>query len=211
MASHNPETDRIARHAARLVMNDEVTSIPEGVSAASAHITRSERTINPEYNPPLPSTKLVREHLRAMSMQTLGADGYAQKIREVLQIAEEIMTACEENADPHLVGRGARGYIDGGVTLYIRAYTSENIGNLADRLVSFGYEEPKCTTAHTKFGKLDRLTFEENKIPVVITRCPPTWPHHIRNIDLFTGRPIATITLRALRNQLDNASEITNK
>jgi len=207
MCSSNPETDRIARLAARLVMNDEATSIRDGVRAASAEITRRERTINPEFNtPPHPSTRLVRDHLRAMSMQTLGADGYAKKIRDILQIAEEVMTVCGEDADPILVGRAAKGNIDGGVTLFIRAHTSENIGRLADRFVSFGYEEPGCTTADTKFGKFDRLTFEENRIPVVITRCPPDTGRNVREVDLFTGRPIATLTLRALQNKLDNAN-----
>jgi len=207
MTSPNHETDRIARHAARLVMNDEVTSIREGVRAASAKITRGKRTINHDYDdPPLPSTKLVRNHLRAMSMQNLGADGYANKIRDVLQVAEEIMTACGEDTNPTLVGRAAKANIDGGVTLHIRAYTSENVGKLADRLVLFGYEEPKCATANTKYGKFDRLSFEENDIPVVITRCPPDAGRNFQNIDLFNSRPIPILTLRDLRNQLDNAN-----
>ncbi len=137
-------------------------------------------------------------------MQALGSEGYARSVGDVWRVAERIMTVLYEampDAEPLLVGRAAQGLIDGGVTLHIRLYTQVPIGEVAQTLVNFGYEEPGFETARTRSGRLDRLRLEEDGLEVLVTRCPPNVVRR-SGVDLFTGKPVGTATLEELRAKL---------
>ena len=139
----------------------------------------------------------MRKHAQARAMQALGEDGYAESVREVLRAAERVMTVLDEAipfAVPLLVGRAAQGLIDGGVTVHVRLYTRTPIGDVAQTLVEFGYDEPDFETAATRLGRLDRLLLEDDGIPVVVTRCLPEMAGR-SGVGLFTGRRIETATL----------------
>lgn len=195
MSQRDSQTDRLARRAAELLLEDATASTLQAIRTAAQQ----------ENLPPgtkLPTAKLVRDHLRALTQQTLGNEGYQQRVRRILALAEEIMTLFAD-AEPQLVGRTAARKIDGEVKIYLRLYTEQPIGQLADRLLSFGYADPKCTTANTKFGRFDRLTFEEEKIPIIITRCLPTERHRIETLNLYTRKPLTPLTLNNLRKQLN--------
>ena len=97
-------TDQIAREAARLIETGRAESIDAAIHAAADALNLQDV--------PLPGRGRVRKHAQAMSMQALGDVGYADSVRNVWEIAEQLMTALEQAMpdDPTLlVGRAAKG------------------------------------------------------------------------------------------------------
>ena len=189
---HHSQTDRVAREAARLYELGKASTVPEAIRRAmeDLHAASHER----------PSTGRVREHIRGFAMQSMGAAGYATHVREVLEMVEELMT-CLERYDPLLVGRVARGQIDGGATINLRIYTDAGLDELAELLVEHGYQEPTFHTINTSFGRLNQLAIEEAGWPIRITRCRVEMrPHAARN--LVREGEVAVLTLDGLRQRL---------
>lgn len=188
--------DLLAQQAARLVHTGKVESVDEAIRRAIEDTGWIEV--------PRPSRSLVRRHVQGLTMQAIGAAEYQKRIVDVWEVAERLM-AVVDDCDPHLLGRAARGHIDAGVTLYLRVFTSQRIGVLAQRLVEVGCEEPRFSTADSRhFGRFDRLDFQEEGLHVVITRCSPH-QRELVDVDLFTGRPIESIGLIALRQQIETS------
>ena len=189
-------TDEIAREAARLVESNRVGSIGEAIRAAASALGYQDVD--------LPGHGRVRKHVQGLAMQTLGSEGYAQSVGDVWRVAERVMTVLAEavpDAEPLLAGRAAQGMIDGGVTLHVRVYTQASIGDVAQTLVDFGYEEPDFETAATRFGRLDRLRLADEGIDVLVTRCPPDVVGRSGE-DLFSDKPVSTATLAELREKI---------
>ncbi|MHC5022863.1 MAG: hypothetical protein ACYTGG_02970 [Planctomycetota bacterium] len=188
-------TDAIAREAARLLDSGRAASITEAVRLAANRPGWIEA--------PRPGPGRVRQHLQAMTMQAVGEAVYDEAVREVWRIAEEVMTVLEhafEQIELTLVGRGAKGHIDGGVTVHIRAYTRHSISDLAAALVEHGYDEPSFETAETRLGRLSRLRLVEDGLEVVVTRCLPEMRREAGR-DLFRGAPLPVLTLEELRRR----------
>ncbi|MHC4427623.1 MAG: hypothetical protein ACYS0D_03355 [Planctomycetota bacterium] len=189
-------TDQIAREAARLLERGQAGSIGEAVRAAAEQLGFRDAE--------LPGHGRVRKHAGAMALQALGDVGYGERVREVQQVAERLMTVFTEvlpDARTFFVGRAARGLIDGGVTVHIRLYTRNSITELAGTLVDYGYDEPSFETVNTRHGRLNRLRLNDDGIEVVVTRLLPEMAADADR-DLFSGRPIATATLEQLRKTL---------
>ncbi len=189
-------TDEIAREAARLMASSRVGSIGEAIRAAAGALGY--------HDVDLPGPGRVRKHVQGLAMQALGSEGYALSVGDVWRVAERIMTVLAEavpDAEPLLAGRATEGLIDGGVTLHVRVYSEASIGDVAQTLVDFGYEEPGFETAQTRFGRLDRLRLADEGIEVVVTRCPPNVVQR-SDMDLFPGKPVSTATLKELRGKI---------
>ncbi|MCH8314811.1 MAG: hypothetical protein IIA64_02455 [Planctomycetes bacterium] len=192
----DPRTDQIAREAARLIETGQAESIDAAIRAA-AHALGC-------HDAPMPGAGRVRQHAQAMSMQAMGDEGYAESVRNVWEIAEQLMTVLQQgmpDAPTLLVGRAAKGQIDAGVTIHIRIYTKSSIGEIAQVLADFDYDEPAFETAQTKSGRLDRLRFVDEGIEIVLTRCLPEMFTDAQ-VDLFKGHAIETATLGELRERL---------
>jgi hypothetical protein len=188
--------EQIAQFAARLVARGDAPDVATGVQLALARL-KAPPSLAPGHGE-------VRRHLQAISQQTLGAAGYAAMVRERLELAESVMTVLtelDEVVDVVLAGRAAAGHLDGDLTLHVRAYTRRLIGDLAEALVSVGYEEPTFVTAETRFGRLDRLQFKENGVQVAVTRCMPALLNEASR-DLYEDKPARTLTLEALRRRI---------
>ena len=189
-------TDDIAREAARLMASSRTGTIGEAIRAAASALGY--------HDVDLPGKGRVRKHAQGLAMQALGSEGYAQSVADVWRAAERVMTVLTEaipDAEPLLAGRAARGLIDAGVTLHVRVYTHASIGDVAQTLVDFGYEEPGFETAATRFGRLDRLRLTDEGIEIIVTRCPPDVVGQTA-VDLFTGKPVTTVKLAELRAKL---------
>lgn len=190
------ETDLIAREAARLFETGEAASLPEAIAEATERLglARAEP----------PGQGRVRQHIRAMSMQALGGAAYAESVRDVMRRAEEVMTLLETSYDDvrtRLVGRAAKGLVDGGAELHIRVYTRRPLGEIAALLVAQGYVEPDFETANTRYGRLDRMRIAEDEVELVLTRClPPMLGDAGRS--LFTGRAIDAVDLAELGRRI---------
>jgi len=192
---HGASRDELAREAARLIELGRAASIDEALRLVVDRLPEHGRA-----HVRLPSHGLVREHARGFAMQSRGAEAYAESVRAVLRVAEEIMTLLEE-FDPVLAGRAAKGQVDAGAALHIRAYTATSIGEIARMLVDQGYDEPEFDTINTRWGRLNRLSFDENGIDVTITRCTPGMRREAGE-NLFEPGRVEIATLADLRARL---------
>lgn len=190
--------DSIAREAARLIETGKADSIHAAIALASEHLKAT--------GAPPPTHLQVRRHAQAMSMQALGEAGYRQRITTMWRWAEELMTTLEhglEHTDTLLVGRAAQGHLDAGVIINIRANTDESIEAISDVLIEYGYVDPVFETVDTKYGRMNRLKVvdEEDGFEAVILRVKRGIGVDRRTC-VFTGRPIASVTLEELRKMI---------
>lgn len=196
----DPRVDQIAREAARLMAIGRADVIEDAIHFAAESL--GFRGV------PLPGHGRVRKHAQAMAMQALGDAAYHQSRVKVWRIAEQLMSVFEHvmpEARTLLVGRAAQGYVDAGVTIHIRLYTRTSISSIVESLAQFGYDEPGFQTADTPHGRLSQIRLIEEGIDVRLTRCMPEMLKHAE-FDLFSGKPIETIDLPALRRKLDESA-----
>jgi len=190
--------DLLAARAAQLFVDGRVSTVAEAIDAI-----RSQGT--DEHDLRSLTHGRIRQHIEAMSMAKLGTDGVARHRKEILEVAEELMTLLDESlaaTTTRLVGRAAAARLDGDVRLHLRAYTSESIAKIASLVVDAGHEEPRFTTAQTRFGRLDRIEFTDGPLSIVITRCRPEMIGR-SNVDLHTGRTIAALDIDGVRKLID--------
>jgi len=178
-------TTRVAILAAQLVAEKREPTVRSAIRAAMEALDAPPRSE--------PSEGAVRQHLQPLLMQTLGAAGYdaLQRRREetIDEIASLLATApgVEEVV---LAGRAAKGQLDGDVVAHLRVYTRTRIGELAGHLVATGCEEPRFSTAATRFGRRDRLEFDVDGLTISVVRCMPE-ERRSAALDLFSGRRTA--------------------
>lgn len=199
MSRLDPATDATAALAARLLHRGEADSIAEAIEVAARRAPRA----------PLPSGNLVRRHLRGLSEEALGAEGYQRWRGQVLSVAAQAMRVLDDSLGismVHLCGRAARGWVDGDPRLHLRAYSKVKIGAIAASLVAAGFEEPQIDTLSTRHGRLDRLRFDHEGIELTLVRCPPGQvPADDR--DLVGGERLAVLDGAALQERIDLLSE----
>jgi hypothetical protein len=189
-------TDRIARQAARLIGTGQVAAVADAIRTAADLLGLRDA--------PLPTHGLVRRHVQGMSMQAMGAEAYDKSVRAVWRLADELMSTIEQIAPgsrPLLVGRAVKGHVDVDARVNVRIHTRVPTHQLVAALVDYGYPEPAFDTADTRFGRFDRVRFEEAGCAVVVTRCLPETIDHA-GVDLFTGRPLPSIFADELRHRL---------
>jgi len=192
----DPRTDEVAREAAKRLHEGDATSVFDAIEQATNALDA--------WGAPRPGRGRVRQHARAIAMQTLGETGYAESVRAVLREAEEIMTVLEHELgdETRLVGRAARGQIDAGVVVHVRVHTDRDIGEIAEVLVAHDLPEPEFETVDTRVGTLERVRFEEDGVDIAVIRVPPESKCD-RDRDLVTGKRIESIGLDALRKLLE--------
>ena len=189
-------TDEIAREAASLIATGKAQTVAEAIRRAADALNLRDA--------PMPGHGLVRRHAQGMAMQAIGDNAYRQSIRAVWSVAEQIMAVVEQalpSANSVLVGRAVKGQIDAGVTIHLRVYTPSPMREIVESLLAYGYEEPSFETAETRFGRLDRIRFQDEGCEVLLTRCLPEMAGQM-GCDLFTGRSIPTATAEELHRRL---------
>jgi len=190
-----PTTDSIAREAARLIEIGQAPTVGKAIAVVLDRLdARQRRGVR------IPSHGLVRRHVQAFAMQSMGEDAYREAVRDILRIAEELMTVFE-GFRPVLIGRAAKGQVDAGAAIRVRIFTKTGLDELMNLLAHFGYGEPSIETVNTRWGRLNRLVFTEESVPIIITRCLPEMERHVSE-NLTTGAKVATMTLQALRERL---------
>lgn len=189
-------TESVAQAAARLMVTGRCDDVRTAIAQAMeqrAHAGAAR-----------PGEGRVRQHIRAMTMQALGGAGYAASVRSVLERAEEIMTLLDEaflDLVPVLAGRASKGLVDGDTTLHIRLYTEAPLPEIADVLESADVVGIVVDTIDTTGGRLNRLRFDDDGVPVHLVRCPRSWLSRA-GTNLFNDQPIATATLDQLRARI---------
>lgn len=189
------DRDRIALYAAILMESGKAAEISDAIRSAAEALGI--------VNGQMPSYAAVRKHAQAWSMQSMGEANYLQSRRQILCVAEELLTVLEQAGyESLLIGRAAAGHLDADVRLHIRSYTDATVGDMAQHLVDFGYEEPQFDTINTTYGRLNRLLFFEQGYPVFVIRCPRAL-HIPRSIDVFNGKPKTCATAEDLRRRIE--------
>lgn len=190
--------DLLAQHAARLFHEGSAATINDAIRTA---IQETGWTLVPA-----PPKSLVRRHVQGLTLQTIGLEAYEQRIIDFWLLALDVLILFQDCA-PRLLGRAAKGQIDGGATIYIRVFSDQRIGWLADRAAAHFGIDPEFSTADSPhFGRFDRMTIEIESQQIVITRCPMSRSELI-DVDLFTARPIASLTIDDLEARLRSARE----
>ena len=154
---------------------------------------------------PAPRHRLVRQHLEGLRLQAEGGDARRRAAVDLWGAADALMTVLElalDDAALCLVGRAARGHGEAGAAAHVRVYTEASVRDLAELLVAQGYEEPRIETAHTRWGRLDRLRFHDDGRTWVVTRCAPSMWRDAK-LDLFTRKAIEILPLEAVRKRLE--------
>ena len=195
----DPRTDQIAREAARLIGDGRTDDVSTAIRMATDAL--GLRGV------PAPGAGRVRKHAQAMTMQALGEAAYAETRVRIWRIAEQAMSVFEHlmpDATALLVGRAAQGFFDAGVTVHIRLYTRQSVSDIASALVEYGYDEPQFETAQSRHGRLSQIRFLDEGIDLVVTRCMPELKSDA-SADLFSGKPIETMEITALRRKLDES------
>ena len=182
----------VARVAAAILRDKRATTIVDAIRVAAERAGCSPQAI---------AVSDVRQHLRAMALESLGDVGYGRHVAEVLTKAEEVMTLLSTlSGEPStaLVGRAARRDIDGDPTCRVRVWTDETIGEIAALVVAAGYNEPAFATIESRFGRLSQLVFADDNVELRVTRCPVA-AGVPRDLDFKTGQRVASLTLDSLR------------
>ena len=194
-------SDAVAREAARRLEDGKSASVHDAIEAATRDLDA--------WDVPRPSRGRVREHARSIAMEELGEAGYYARVADVWRIAAELMEVLESglrDVDTVLVGRAARGQIDGGIVIHIRAYTERPVSDLAEVLVEHGYEEPDFETVETRIGPLQQLRLTEDERELAITRVPRAHSTH-PGTDLVIGKSIEFVDLETLLARLEAGGE----
>ena len=192
----NAVRDRIARRAAALVASGRVAELGAAVRLAAESLGFARGAS-------LPTVGEVREHLRGMSQEAMGAESYGALVEETLALAAMVMDALERATGGRtlLAGRGARGQFDGGAELHVRLYARAEPAEIAAVLDGCGFGEPAFETVETLHGRTNRVRTSMDGVTLCVMRCLPEWWDD-RSRDLVTGRPAATRTLDGLRTSL---------
>ena len=193
-------TNQIARMAAELLAKDSTSSIDEAAQAARSQLGLLEV--------PLPSRGLVRQHCRAWAQALLGEQGYKNSIKEKLvviaQLADSLLYIKPE-IRIMVMGRAAQSLFDGPGRIHLRLFTDDELVDLAERLVTLGYEEPSFHTVETQYGRMSQLHFRESSLDFCLTMIRGSIRFNEQE-DLFTGKRVASVQAQDLQAMIEKLS-----
>jgi hypothetical protein len=197
MAGLLPESkrDEVARDAARLLRDGRATDVKSAIRSALRGAEGADEV----------SVARVREHARGLALEAMGSSGYSEHVAAILSRAEETMTLLAAQlagrsgeAPVALIGRAARGLIDADPCCRIRVETDRSIGDIAAVLVEAGLPEPEFSTVETRFGRLGRLTFDDDGLETKVVRLPPGMNVPL-DADFRSSATIPALDLEAVR------------
>ena len=196
------DPDRIARDAARLLLEQSEPTLQAAIAAARAAAGAGDL--------PPPSRGRVRRHLVAMQQQSMGAREWELARHALLVAVEECMVAMHwsiEDLELRLAGRAAEGHVDGLEPVSMRLHSSVDDGSLCSVLEEQEFEVTGIGSLETRHGRMTRITAEAAEFDLVLLRC-----HHrsqvLEPVNLVTGEPVSLLDVEALgRRTVDGVSD----
>ncbi|HEY4329489.1 MAG TPA: hypothetical protein VGN88_07120 [Phycisphaerae bacterium] len=180
MPSHVNQ-QRLALEAARLMV--------ERIETEYLHAKeRAILMLGLPYNTPYPTNRQVKELIGKLTKSRLGAEVVAQRVREMREVAEEIMTVLED-FDPHLIGSTLSGKIRDSSDIDLHVYCHHH-AEAEERLRSFMYEEVEVEYVENQKGTFVHLRWLERGYPVEIT---------IHDWERRQEVPISSVTGKAMK------------
>jgi predicted nucleotidyltransferase len=151
---------RLALEAARLMV--------ERVETEYLHAKeRAVLMLGLPFNTPYPTNKQIKELIGKMTRNRMGPEAMAAQVREMREVAEEVMTVLEDY-DPYLIGSTRSGKIREGSDIDLHVYADEAL-EVKGRLEGFGYEEVEEEIVENMKGRFVHLRWLERGFPVEIT------------------------------------------
>jgi predicted nucleotidyltransferase len=135
-----------------------------------------------------PSNRRIKEMMGQITAAELGADEVARRVREMREIALQIMTVIEEH-DPFLIGSTLSGKVRSGSDIDFHAY-ADDFEEIKEKLLEFGYEDVEEEIIVNRKGEFVHLKWYEGPYPVEITVYPWSW----RDIE-----PISSVTQKVMK------------
>jgi predicted nucleotidyltransferase len=184
---------RLALEAARLMV--------ERIETECLHAKeRAILMLGLPYNTPYPTNRQIKECIAQLTRRQLGTEVMASRVREMRQIAEEIMTVLAD-FDPHLIGSTLSGQIRDSSDIDLHVYCDHHM-EVEQRLASFGYEDVEAEYVENQKGTFVHLRWMENGYPVEFT--VHSWSQRLEvPISSVTGKPMKRADLDAMRRILN--------
>jgi predicted nucleotidyltransferase len=184
---------RLALEAARLMV--------ERIETEYLHAKeRAILLLGLPYNTPYPTNRQIKECIAQLTRRQLGPEVMAARVREMRQIAEEIMTVLQD-FDPHLIGSTLSGQIRDSSDIDLHVYCDHHM-EVERRLTSFGYAGVEPEYVENQKGTFVHLRWLENGYPVEIT--VHNWSQRLEiPISSVTGKPMKRADLDAMRRLLN--------
>jgi len=146
-----------------------------------------------------PSNRRIKEMIGQLTLEELGKDELNRRLREMRQIALEIMSLIEDH-DPFLIGSTLSGKVRTGSDIDFHAY-SDNYEEIKDVLQQYGYEDVEEEIIINRKGEFVHLRWYEATYPVEITVYPWSW-RDIEPTSSITGKPMKRASLGQVRQLL---------
>ncbi len=134
-----------------------------------------------------------------ITREQLGGDEVERRLREMREIAEEVMTVIED-FDPFLIGSVLSGNIKRTSDIDLHAYCDDT-SVLAAYLEDFGYQDIEVECVENRKGVFVHIKWSERSYPVELTVYPWSW----RDLTLFssvTSKPMKRVDIDGLRRLL---------
>jgi predicted nucleotidyltransferase len=129
----------------------------------------------------------------------LGEEEVRRRVREMREIAEQIMSAIDE-FDPYLIGSVLSGKIRASSDIDLHAYC-DDFDALRDQLYEWGYKDIDEEIVQNRKGTFIHLKWTEKIYPVEITIYP--WASRdVIPISSVTGKPMKRADTLAVRKLL---------
>jgi hypothetical protein len=154
---------------------------------------------------PMPSNKEIKEVIASLSQSELGSDELKRRLKEMREIAVQIMTVIEDS-DPFLIGSTLSGQIRRSSDIDLHAY-ADDYNVLKTMLGTCGYNEVEEEIIENRKGSFVHLRWFEADYPVEITVYPWSW-RHIEPISSVTGKPMKRADIGNLRGLLRRSEQI---
>ncbi len=198
----NTSQDQIARRAAEMLRDGLAGSIRDAIRQA-------RREPGGAHGDP-PSLEQVRRHVDAMAMARIGLEAWEADRQLRLQEVDQFLATLEFHLDGielRIAGRAARGEIDDGARIYIRAWMDEDLDSVVRVLetadigaVEVGSRKVDPTVA-SGLRRLTTILVKGEQVEFLISLCPVrTIVVEARN--LITGSDIHLADLKQFRDML---------
>lgn len=188
----------MAKHARRRVAEEAARYMVDGLE--NEYLDAKERAIHKlglSTTSYLPSNRTIKNCIARITKDELGPDEVKKRVREMREIAEQIMTAIDDY-DPFLIGSTLTGEIRSSSDIDLHAY-SDNYEEITDRLFHYGYEEIDEELVENLKGTFVHLKWYEQNYPVEITVYPWSWRDVIL-LSSVTGKPMKRADHSAVRH-----------
>jgi predicted nucleotidyltransferase len=184
--------NRVAQAAARFLLDGSESEYLQAKERAQMMLGLSGQNR-------LPSNRKIKEWIAQLTVSELGVDEVKRRVREMRQIAEQIMVTIEEH-DPFLIGSTLTGEVRESSDIDLHAY-ADDFTTLKEHMVIWGYEDVEAEVVENRKGKFVHLKWYERNYPVEVTVYPWSW----RDIVMYssvTGKPMKRADLKAVRHLL---------